>query len=337
MSGYGGVFVVAEVGVNHNGNRELALRLVDKAKECGADAVKFQTFKADQVACRFAPKAGYQREKGESEGQVEMLRRLELSFEDFFVIKRYCDAKGIEFLSTPFDGESAEFLYRIGVKRFKVASGEITNLPLLQKVASFSMPVILSTGMADLDEIRSAIDVFLSNGKRSRSELILLHCTTEYPCPYEDVNLRAMVTLKEEFGLPVGYSDHTPGIEVPIAAVVLGAVVIEKHFTLDRSLPGPDHRASLEPGEFLRMVQSIRNVEKALGTGEKRPTIREVEMRKFARRSIVAKRRIRKGEIFSEENLTTKRPGWGISPMRWNEVLGRRAKRDFEPDEMIEL
>ncbi len=330
-----GVFIIAEVGVNHNGDIDLALRLVNEAKRCGADAVKFQTFKAERLASKFAPKADYQKGRSEGEDQVEMLRALELSFEDFSAIKRYCDDQGVEFLSTPFDEESAEFLYRIGMGRFKIASGEITNYPLLRRIASFSRPVILSTGMADLEEVRAAIDVLLGGVKRI--DLILLHCTSEYPCPYEDVNLRAMLTLRREFDLPVGYSDHTPGIEVPVAAVGLGAVVIEKHFTLDRALPGPDHRASLEPDEFLRMVRAIRNVERALGDGEKRPTSEEEKVRRVARKSIVAKRRIRKGEMFSEENLTAKRPGWGISPMRWNEVLGQRAKRDFEPDEMIEL
>lgn len=330
-----GVFIIAEVGVNHNGDIGLALRLVDEAKRCGANAVKFQTFKAEKLASKFAPKADYQKGRSEGENQVEMLRGLELSFEDFAAIKRYCDDQGIEFLSTPFDEESAEFLYRIGMGRFKIASGEITNYPLLRRIASFSRPVILSTGMADLDEVRAAVEVLL--GGVRRTDLVLLHCTSEYPCPYEDVNLRAMLTLRREFGFPVGYSDHTPGIEVPMAAVGLGAVVIEKHFTLNRSLPGPDHRASLEPDEFLRMVQAVRNIERALGDGEKRPTSEEERVRQVARKSIVAKRRIRKGEVFSEKNLTTKRPGWGISPMRWNEVLGQRAKRDFEPDEMIEL
>ncbi len=329
------VFVIAEVGVNHNGSLELARRLIDEAKECGADAVKFQTFKAEEIASVGAPKAGYQKQRGKGRNQLEMLKDLELSFDDFAYLKRYCDQIGIEFLSTPFDLESAEFLFRIGMRRFKIASGEITNYPLLRKISSFSVPVLLSTGMADLDEVKDAVEVLMEGVRKE--EITLLHCTSLYPCPFEKVNLKAMLTLRREFGLSVGYSDHTRGIEVPIAAVAMGAKVIEKHFTLDKSLPGADHQASLAPEEFKRMVEAIRNVEMALGVEEKRPVPEEEEMKRVARKSIVARRRIKKGEVFSEGNLTTKRPGWGLSPMLWPKVIGKRAKRDFEKDEMIEI
>lgn len=331
------IFIIAEAGVNHNGDVELAKRLVDIAVEAGADAVKFQTFVPEELVSQLAPKAPYQLlTTPNEESQLEMIRSLALPYEAFEELWEYCSAKGIQFLSTPFDLPSARFLHSLGLPIFKIPSGEITNYPLLREIGSYRKRIILSTGMADLGEIEDALDVLVEAGT-PKEEIVVLHCNTEYPTPYEDVNLRAMVTIREAFQVAVGYSDHTEGIEISIAAAAMGATVIEKHFTLDRNLPGPDHRASLEPAELRAMIAAIRNVERALGTGIKKPSPSEMKNIPVVRKSIVARRRIQKGEEFNEENITAKRPGTGLSPMRWSEVIGRRAPRDFEPDELIEL
>lgn len=329
------VCIIAEAGVNHNGSLELAYKMVDKAKEAGADIIKFQTGIPEKIMSRFAQKAEYQKKTtGEDESQLNMIRKLMLPFDDFISLKQYCADKGIKFLSTPFDLSSVEFLDQLGCDLWKIPSGEITNLPYLLKIAKTGKPIIMSTGMSTLDEVGAAIKVLRENGS---GEITLLHCTTEYPAPYADVNLLAMRTIKDAFGLPVGYSDHTPGIEIPVAAVAMGAKVIEKHFTLDRNMEGPDHKASLEPDELAAMVKAIRNVEMAIGTGEKVPSESEKKNMAIARKSIIAARDIRKGEVLTAENLTTKRPGNGVSPMRWNQVVGTRAIRDFMEDELIEL
>ena len=329
------VLIIAEAGVNYNGSLELAYKMVDKAKEAGADIVKFQTGVPEKVMSRFAEKAEYQKKTtGAGESQLDMVRKLMLKFEEFVPLKQYCENAGIKFLSTPFDTSSVEFLDGLGCDLWKIPSGEITNLPYLLKIAKTGKPIILSTGMSTLDEVGEAIKILKNNGA---GEITLLHCTTEYPAPYADVNLRAMETMRDKFGLAVGYSDHTPGIEVPIAAVAMGATVIEKHFTLDRNMEGPDHKASLEPDELAAMIRSIRNVEKAIGTGEKIPSESEKKNMPIARKSIIAARDIKKGEILTEQNLTTKRPGNGISPMKWNEVIGTMAIRDFAEDELIEI
>lgn len=331
----GNVLIIAEAGVNHNGSIELAYQLVDKAKEVGADIVKFQTAKSENVISRFAPKADYQKKTTGADGnQLDMVKKLVLPYDDFSKIKEYCNKIGIEFLSTPFDLESIDFLKELECRFWKIPSGEITNYPYLIKIAQTGMPIIMSTGMASLGEIRETVGLLRENGC---GELFLLQCTTEYPAPLEDVNLRAMDTLRREFGCEVGYSDHTPGIEIPVAAVAMGAVIIEKHLTLDRDMEGPDHKASLEPDEFAHMVTAIRNVEKAMGSGEKRPAISELKNIDIARKSIVAAIDIDKGEVLTEDNITTKRPGNGISPMRWNDVIGTRAIRKFSADELIEL
>lgn len=328
-------YIIAEAGVNHNGSLELAKRMVDKAKEAGVDCIKFQTFISKNIVTKKADKAEYQKKQTNSgESQLDMLRKLELSFDDFKELKNYCDFIGIEFLSTAFDFESIDFLNSLGMKTWKIPSGEITNLPYLVKIAKTHKPVILSTGMSTLDETGTAIDILKTNGCK---DITLLHCTTEYPAPYKDVNLKAMDTLRQKFDVSVGYSDHTRGIEVPIAAVAMGAAVVEKHFTLDRNLEGPDHKASLEPDELKNMVGAIRNIELALGNGEKIPFPSELKNITIARKSIVAKCDIKKGEILNEENIVTKRPGNGISPMRWFDVLGMPAVKDFEEDELIEI
>ncbi|GIU70258.1 MAG: N,N'-diacetyllegionaminic acid synthase [Candidatus Woesearchaeota archaeon] len=329
-------FIIAEAGVNHNGSLEIAKKMVEVAKECGADAVKFQTFKSENVISKFAPKAEYQKKTtGQEETQLEMVKKLELSFEAFKELKDYCDKIGIMFMSTPFDLESARFLKDLGLEIFKIPSGEITNYLLLKEIGSYRKKVILSTGMADLGEIEDALDVLIENGTK-KEDITVLHCNTEYPTPYEDVNLLAMLTIKDAFKIKVGYSDHTPGIEVPIAAVALGATVIEKHFTLDKTLPGPDHKASLEPDELKAMIKAIRNIEKALGNGIKKPSKSELKNIDIARKYLVAKRDIKKGEILSVENLTVKRIGKkGISPMRWYEVIGSVAQKNYKEDEPI--
>ena len=329
--------IIAEAGVNHNGELGMAKQLITAAAEAGADIVKFQTFKSEKVISRFAVKAEYQKAlTGSTETQLEMVKKLELDLGAHIELQKYCREKGVEFLSTPFDLESIVLLDRLGLKRFKIPSGEITNYPFLKSIAGYNKQVIMSTGMARLGEVESALKVLTNNGM-DKEKITILHCNTEYPTPYEDVNLRAMQTLKQAFGVSVGYSDHTQGIEVPIAAVALGATVIEKHFTLDRTLPGPDHKASLEPLELNSMVSAIRNIEKSMGDGIKKPSSSEVKNIPVARKSIIAARDIKVGEIFTEENITTKRPGDGISPMRWNEILGRKATRDFNEDQLIEI
>ncbi|GBF12458.1 N-acetylneuraminate synthase [Tepidibacillus sp. HK-1] len=329
------VYVIAEAGVNHNGDINLAKKLIDVAKEAGADAIKFQTFISEKVVSRHAPKAEYQNKNTSTkESQLEMVKKLELSFDKFVELSEYCRKKDIEFLSTAFDFDSIDFLNSLEMKRWKIPSGDITNLPYLIKIAKLGKPVILSTGMSTMEDIRAAVSILKENGS---GEITVLHCTTEYPTPYDDVNLKAMNTIQIEFDVPVGYSDHTLGIEVPIAAVAMGATVIEKHFTLDRNMEGPDHKASLEPNELKAMVNAIRNVEVAIGSGEKKPAESEKKNMAIARKSIIAKRNISKGERFTEENLTVKRPGNGISPMKWFEVIGRVALRDFEEDELIEI
>lgn len=331
----GKVLVIAEAGVNHNGDINLAYKLVDAAKAAGADIVKFQTGKAELVVSRFAEKAEYQKRTTGAQGsQLEMCRKISLEYKDFFHLNEYCNKVGIEFLSTPFEIESVHFLQGLGCRMWKIPSGEITNYPYLIEIAKTGKPVIMSTGMSTLNEVQASMELLRQYGS---GEITLLHCTTEYPAPYIDVNLCAMDTLREKFHVEVGYSDHTPGIEVPIAAVARGAVVIEKHFTLDRNMEGPDHKASLEPDELKRMIDAIRHIEAALGNGKKTPADSEIKNIAIARKSIVAKRDIRKGEMLTEENITTKRPGSGISPMRWTEILGTKAVRDFKEDEMIEL
>ena len=331
------VYVIAEVGVNHNGNPQTALQLVDEAAKCGADAVKFQSFSADELVTRTADKAPYQRERTSADQtQHAMLMQLELDRETHFALKRRCDAHGLEFLSTAFDENSLEMLIALGMKRIKIPSGDITNLPLLRRVSSYGLPVILSTGMANLDEVRSAVSL-LTRGGLPKHMITLLHCTSEYPAPIHDVNLRAIQTLRNEFEVAVGYSDHTLGAEIAIAAVGMGATVLEKHITLDRTAQGPDHAASMEPRAFSQMVQAIRRVENALGDGLKVPKGSEIRNRLIARRSIVAARDIAPGETFTSENVTVKRPGTGTSPMLWDEVIGSVARRRFNMDEVIEL
>ena len=329
------VYIIAEAGVNHNGSYELALHLIDAAKSAGVDCIKFQTFKAENLVSKDAKKAEYQvANTHNDDSQYAMLKKLELTDEQFIGLKKHCEDIGIDFLSTAFDFDSIDFLHSLGCSVWKVPSGEITNLPYLIKIARYGESVILSTGMATLDEVGAAIKVLQENGC---GQITLLHCTTEYPAPYQDVNLSAMLTMKNEFRLSVGYSDHTQGITIPIAAVAMGATVIEKHFTLDRTMEGPDHKASLEPNELQAMVEAIRRVEVAIGDGEKTPSESEKKNIAVARKSIVAMRQIKKGEILTEENITTKRPGNGLSPMQWFEVLGTAAVRDFDVDEQIEI
>jgi N,N'-diacetyllegionaminate synthase len=329
--------IIAEAGVNHNGRLDLAMQLIDAAAHAGADLVKFQTFSAQQLVTNSAAMADYQAANtGSSSTQLEMLRDLELGRKDHEMLIAHCEARGIGFFSTAFDVDSLNLLYSLGAKRFKVPSGEITNFPYLVHVASFGLPVILSTGMSNLGEIEQAIGAMESSGL-TRNLITVLHCNTEYPTPMCDVNLRAMRAIREAFGVAIGYSDHTLGIEVPIAAVAMGATVIEKHLTLDRNLPGPDHRASLESTEFTEMVRAIRNIELAMGDGIKCASNSERKNILDARKSLVAVAPIRAGELFSERNIGTKRPGNGLSPMRWNEVVGQAARRDFAVDELIAL
>ncbi len=327
--------IIAEAGVNHNGSLELAKKMAKVAKECGADVVKYQTAVPELVISKFAQKAEYQKETtGDAESQLEMVRRLHFSFDAHRELKEYCDSIGIQYLSAPFDIPSVQFLGTLDLPYIKVPSGEITNLPYLEEVGKLKIPVILSTGMSTLDEIENALDILENNGATG---VTILHCNTEYPTPYEDANLGAMLELSDQFGLPVGLSDHTTGWECDVAAAAFGASVIEKHFTLDKSMEGPDHKASLEPDELKAMVTAVRNVEKAMGDGVKKVTTSEARNKPIARKSIVAARPIKAGEEFTTENLTTKRPGDGISPMRWYEALGTKACRDFEEDEKIEL
>ena len=327
-------FIIAEAGVNHNGSVELAYKLCDAAKAAGADAVKFQIFDPDKLVTKTAKKADYQTKNDKSsDTQYEMLKKLALSNEEFRSISKYCNDIGIKFMATAFDEDSVDFLYGLGVDTIKVPSGEITNLPYLIKISKLWNRIIMSTGMASFEEIKEAYDVLSKNG----ADVTVLHCTTEYPAPFETVNLNAMNYLGNSLHIKYGYSDHTKGIEVPVAAVALGATVIEKHFTLDRNMEGPDHKASLNPDELKAMVDAIRNVELSLGKEEKIVNDCEKSNRLVARKSIVAKTNIKKGEVLSELNLTTKRPGTGVSPMRWYEVIGTTAIRDFEQDELIEV
>lgn len=332
------VLVIAEAGVNHNGSQQIAKQLVDKAVEAGADIIKFQTFKSERLVSKAAKQAEYQqRNIGKKDGgQLAMLKNLELSVENHYELIQYCKERNIRFWSTAFDMESVEFLHSLDMGLWKIPSGEITNYPYIKKIASYHEPVILSTGMCELSDIEAALAVLIDGGV-NKEDVTILHCNTEYPTPYRDVNLKAMLEISKEFKVNIGYSDHTKGIEVPIAAVALGATVIEKHFTLDRNMDGPDHKASLEPNELKAMVSAIRNIEQALGTGHK--TISESERKNIevARKSIVAACPIKKGDMLSEANLTVKRPGTGINPMRWNEVVGSVAIKDFEEEEAIVL
>ena len=328
------VYIIAEAGVNHNGSFALACKLVDAAKKAGVDCIKFQTFKSENLVSRTAKKAEYQKKTTGDSSQQDMLKKLELSFDEFLQLKSYCEKVGICFLSTPFDFDSIDFLNSIDMPFWKIPSGEVTNLPYLLALAKTGKPVVMSTGMCTLQEMREAIDVLQANGTK---EIKLLHCNTEYPTPFEDVNLKAMQTMRDEFQMEVGYSDHTKGIEVPIAAVALGATIIEKHFTLDRNMEGPDHKASLEPNELAEMVCCIRNIEKALGSGDKTPSPSEKKNIAVARKSIVAKTKIKAGDTLTENNVTVKRPGTGISPMKWFEILGTKAVKDFDEDELIIL
>lgn len=330
--------IIAEAGVNHNGSIENAKKLVDVAAEAGVDYVKFQTFKAEKIASKFAVKADYQKKTTEAqESQLSMLKKLELSEAYHDELIQYCKTKNISFLSTPFDIDSITFLKSIGIKLGKIPSGEIINLPYLRKMAQSFEQIVMSTGMTEMSELKAALSVLLQQGI-SKENITILHCNTEYPTPFEDVNLKAMLDIGKQTGVKIGYSDHTLGIEIPIAAVALGATLIEKHFTLDNTMEGPDHRASLEPDELIAMVKGIRNIEKAMsGSGRKTPSLSEAKNKVIARKSIVAAQVIQKNELFTEENLTVKRPGNGISPMKWDSVIGKKAKRDFEEDELIEI
>lgn len=327
--------IIAEAGVNHNGEIEIAKKLVDVAKDAGADIVKFQTFDVNAITSKYAEMAMYQkRNTGQEKSQKEMLSELTLSHDEFAELSEYCKERKIKFLSTPFDIPSVRFLDSLGCDVWKIPSGEITNYPYLVEIAHTGKDIILSTGMSTLGEVENAVKLLKDEGA---GKLAVLHCTTQYPTSYDSVNLNAMLTLRERTGLAVGYSDHTKGIEIPIAAVAMGASIIEKHFTLDRNMHGPDHKASLEPDELKQMVQSIRHIERAFGSGKKDPVETEKENMKIARKSIVAKSAIKIGEMLTENNITTKRPGNGINPMLWKSVLGTKAIRDFEEDELIEI
>ena len=327
-------FIIAEAGVNHNGDIEIAKKMIDAASAAGADAVKFQTFKAERIVSINAPKAEYQIENtNNTESQYQMLKKLEIDKETHLELMEYCREKKIMFLSTPFDIDSVHMLVELGIEIIKIPSGEITNLPYLREVARQKKKVILSTGMSNMQEVKDAVGILRQNGAE---DITVLHCNTQYPTPMEDVNLRAMISMREELKLPVGYSDHTQGIEIPIAAVAMGATVIEKHFTLDKTMEGPDHKASLEPEELREMVKTIRNIEKALGNGVKTLSESEKYNLPIARKSIVAACAIKKGDFYTEQNITTKRPGNGISPVKWEQVIGKIANRDYKEDEMIE-
>jgi len=332
FAGKQAAFIIAEAGVNHNGSLKIAKRLIDAAKDSGADAVKFQTFKAEELATEYAPKADYQKHNGSGNTQYEMLKQLELSEEQFRKLYNYCKKSNILFLSTPFDTKSADFLFRLGMSIFKISSGDLTNLPLLIHIAGYGRPIILSTGMSTIKEIRDAVKVIFSAGNR---RLTLLHCTSNYPTKYEDVNLRAMDSMKKFFHVPIGYSDHTQGSEIALAAVVLGAAVIEKHFTLDNNLTGPDHKTSLEPKEFREMVGSIRIVESALGDGVKKPAKSESDIRLVARKSIVADRDISRGTKITRDMLAIKRPGTGIAPKWLSRLVGKHVKRTIKRDRVF--
>lgn len=329
------VFIIAEAGVNHNGSIELAKKLIDVAVEAKADAVKFQTFKTENLVSKNAQKADYQKQTTDSiESQFDMIKKLELDVDTHKELISYCTSKNIMFLSTPFDLDSVDLLNDLGLQIFKIPSGEITNLPYLRKIGNLNKKIVLSTGMADIGEIEDALDILINSGTK-KENITVLHANTMYPTPMEDVNLKAMVTIGNTFDIDYGYSDHTLGIEVPTAAVALGASCIEKHFTLDKTMEGPDHKASLEPVELIAMVKAIRNIELALGNGIKKPSPSETPNMGIARKSIVALKNIKVGEILSNENLTIKRPGNGISPMRWDEIIGTIAKKDYSKDELI--
>lgn len=332
------VLIIAEAGVNHNGSLEFAKQLIDKAVEAGVDIIKFQTFKSEKLVSKAAKQAEYQQRNigKKDEGQLAMLKKLELSQADHEELIAYCNEKNIRFFSTAFDMDSIDYLHSLNMGLWKIPSGEITNYPYLRKIAQYKEPVILSTGMCELADIEAALNVLLVFGVK-KEQITILHCNTEYPTPFADVNLKAMLEIGDKFNVQIGYSDHTKGIEVPIAAVALGATVIEKHFTLDKNMEGPDHKASLEPEELKAMVSAIRNIEQAIGTGHK--TISESERKniEIARKSIVAARPIKAGELFTEENLTVKRPGNGINPMRWNDVVGTRAIQSFNEEDPIQL
>lgn len=329
------VMIIAEAGVNHNGSIDIAKKMIDEAAKSGVDYIKFQTFKAEKLVSQTAPKADYQKiTTDNNESQFEMIKKLELNIKMHEELINYCNEIGINFLSTPFDIESAYLLKSLGLDIFKIPSGEITNLPFLEVIGSFKKKVIISTGMADLGEIEVALKILKDSGT---TDIIVLHCNTEYPTPMEDVNLLAMSTIASAFKVDIGYSDHTNGIEIPIAAVALGAKVIEKHFTLNRNMEGPDHKASLEPEELAEMVRSIRNIEIALGNGLKKPSNSELKNKPIARKSIVAEKDIREGELFTVENLAIKRPGTGLSPMIWYELLGKKANKNYKKDELIKL
>ncbi|APQ17353.1 N-acetylneuraminate synthase [Maribacter hydrothermalis] len=330
------VLIIAEAGVNHNGDISLAKKLIDAASDAGVDYVKFQTFNSKKLVSKSAQKADYQKENTNDKGksQLKMLQKLELSKEDHLVLIQHCKERSIKFLSTAFDLDSIDFLNELKIDLWKVPSGEITNLPYLRKLGGLGKPVIISTGMAEMSEIEDAINVIVSSGTK-KEEITVLHCNTEYPTPMHDVNLTAMNTIKEVFNVPIGYSDHTLGVEVPTAAVALGATVIEKHFTLDKTMDGPDHKASLEPNELKAMVTAIRNIEKALGNGVKAPSPSEAKNKSIARKSIVANKNISKGELFNESNITVKRPGTGISPMKWDDIIGTAATKNYKADELI--
>lgn len=323
-------YIIAEVGVNHNGNMEMAKELIDVAANAGADAVKFQTFKSEKLVSKLAQKAKYQTANTDkAESQYEMLKRLELSSKDFIELQKYCESKGIEFLSTPFDDDSAKFLNEIGVHAFKVGSGDLTNLPFLEKIAKYNTPILLSTGMGNFAEIEEALSVL------GGSEVALLHCTSNYPAPVEDVNLKVINTMSQAFNKIIGYSDHTEGDEITISSVVMGAKIIEKHFTLDRNLPGPDHKASITPEELEQLVASIRKVELSLGDGVKRCMPSEIDTKEVARKSIVANEKLQAGTILTEENLVIKRPGTGIEPKYYSILLGKQIKKTVEEDHVI--
>ena len=331
------VQIIAEAGVNHNGSLDLALKLVDAAVEAGADVVKFQTFKPDRVISKYAEKADYQKVTTDSaESQLEMSKKLELDLEAHHQLKAYCLGRNIEFLSSPFDLESINALVKLEVSTLKIPSGEITNLPYLRKIGGFKKKIIISTGMATLKEVGAALEI-LEGAGTPKNKVTVLHCNTEYPTPFEDVNLKAMLAIRDKFDVKVGYSDHTLGIEVPAAAVALGAEIIEKHLTLGKNMEGPDHKASLDPQEFRLMVQSIRNIEKSMGDGRKVPSSSEKKNIPIARKSIVADKDIKKGELLTENNLTVKRPGTGISPMDWDKIIGTKAIKDYSNDELISM
>jgi N,N'-diacetyllegionaminate synthase len=326
------VFIIAEAGVNHNGDINTAKKLIDTACEAGADAVKFQTFRAENLVIKDAPKAEYQKKTTGSSSQFEMLKKLELSFEDHINLKEYCDRRKIVFLSTPFDFESVNLLEKVGVEYYKISSGDLTNIPLLEYIAKLQKPMIVSTGMANLGEVEMAVKAI---NKYMDENIYLLHCTSNYPASYKDVNLNAIITLKNAFKLPVGYSDHTIGIEIPVAAAAMGAKIIEKHFTLDRGMEGPDHKASLEPDELKKMVDGIRNVEKAFGDGIKRCNLSEENTKKVARKSIVARNNLKKGQKLSLDDIAFKRPQIGVKPVYVNLIIGKKLIRDLDKDELI--